>query len=54
MSQSREDALEAVRMISGGLIDMKPFISATFPYDRLDEALQAALRPDTYRVVVTM
>ncbi len=54
VSQSKEDVLEAVRMISFGLIDMKPFISQVLPFSRLEEGLQAALRHDTYRVVVTM
>jgi len=54
MSQNKEDVLQAVRMISRHLIDLQPFISLVLPFERLDEALQAALRPDTYRVVVTM
>lgn len=54
VSQSREDVLEAVRMISYKIIDMKPFISTTYPLDQLEDAIKAALRPDTYRVVVTM
>jgi hypothetical protein len=40
-------------MISDALIDLKPLISRVFPFDELEEALQAALRPDTYRVIVT-
>ncbi|MBL7065594.1 MAG: zinc-binding dehydrogenase [Anaerolineae bacterium] len=54
MSQGKEDVLQAVRLISQGLIDLKPFISLVLPFERLEEGLQAALRPDTYRVVVTM
>jgi len=54
MSQDKEDVLRTVRMISGRLIDLKPFISLVLPFERLEEGLQAALRPDTYRVVVTM
>ncbi|RLC62687.1 MAG: hypothetical protein DRI80_05760 [Chloroflexota bacterium] len=54
MSQDKEDVLQAVRMISEGLIDLKPFISLVLPFERLEEGLQAALRPDTYRVIVTM
>ncbi len=54
VSQSKEDVLEAVRLISAGLIDLKPFISAVLPFAKLEQALQAALRLDTYRVVVTM
>ncbi|MBU0495335.1 MAG: zinc-binding dehydrogenase [Chloroflexi bacterium] len=54
MSQDKDDVLQAVRLISRGLVDVKPFISLVLPFDRLVEALQAAIRPDTYRVIVTM
>lgn len=54
MSQDKEDVLQTVRMISRGLIDLKPFISLVLPLEKLEEGLQAALRPDTYRVIVTM
>ncbi len=54
MSQDKEDVRQAVKMISEGLIDLKPFISQTFPFHELETGLQAATRPDTYRVIVTM
>jgi threonine dehydrogenase-like Zn-dependent dehydrogenase len=54
VSQSKEDVMEAVRLISGGIVDMKPLISLTFPFSRLEEALKASLRRDIYRVLVTM
>ncbi len=54
MSQNREEVRQTVRMISQGAIDLKPFISLVLPFDRLEEGLQAALQPDTYRVIVTM
>jgi threonine dehydrogenase-like Zn-dependent dehydrogenase len=54
VSQDKEDVLQAVRMISMGIIDMKPFISKVFPFAQLEDAIKAALKPDTYRVVVTM
>lgn len=54
MSQDKEDARQAVRMISAGLVDLKPFISLVLPLDRVEEGLQAALRPDTYRVIIIM
>ena len=54
MSQDKEDVLQAVRMISRGLIDLKPFISLVLPFERLEEGLQAALGRDTYRVVITI
>jgi len=53
MSQNREDMRQAVQLISRGLIDLRPLISATFPLERLEEGLQAALKKDTYRVIIT-
>jgi hypothetical protein len=41
-------------MISYGLIEMKPFISLVLPFEKLEEALQRARQPDTYRVLVAM
>jgi len=52
ISQDRRDMFQAVRMICSGSIDLKPLISRCFPLLRLEEALQAALQPDTYRVIV--
>lgn len=54
LSQDKKDVLQAVRMISHGLIDLRPFISLALPFEKLEEALQRAMQPDTYRVVVTM
>jgi L-iditol 2-dehydrogenase len=54
MSADKDDMRKAVGLIAHDLIDLEPFISRVFPFARLDEALQAALKPDTYRVVVTM
>ena len=54
LSQSKEDVLESVRMISNRLIDLKPFISLVLPFEKLEEGLQRAMQPDTYRVIVTM
>ena len=54
VSQNKEDFLVATRMISKKIIDVKPFISKVFPFSQLEEAIEAAMKPDTYRVVVTM
>jgi L-iditol 2-dehydrogenase len=52
MSQDREEMRQAVQMISDRAIDLRPLISRQFPLSQLEEALQAAIRPDTYRVIV--
>lgn len=54
MSQDKEDMRQSVRMIADGLVDLKPFISLVLPFEKLEEGLQRAMQPDTYRVVVTM
>jgi threonine dehydrogenase-like Zn-dependent dehydrogenase len=54
MSADKDDMRQAVDLIAQGAIDLKPFISRVMPFEQLEEALQAALRPDTYRVIVTM
>ena len=54
VSQSREDFLQATRMVADKIIDLKPFISKVLPFEKLEEAIQWALSPDTYRVLVAM
>ena len=53
ISQDRNDMRQAVQMISDRRVDLRPLISLSFPLDQLESALQAAIRPDTYRVIVT-
>jgi threonine dehydrogenase-like Zn-dependent dehydrogenase len=52
MSQDRQDMRRAVDMISRRTINLRPLISCTFPLLELEKALQAAIEPDTYRVIV--
>ncbi|MCE5209471.1 MAG: zinc-binding dehydrogenase [Chloroflexi bacterium] len=54
VSQSREDFLQATRMVADKIVDLKPFISKVLPFEKLAEAIQWALSPDTYRVLVKM
>lgn len=42
----------AVKLISYGLIDMRPVIGAKFPFDQAKEAFEKALEPGMYRVVI--
>jgi len=53
MSQTRQDFFESAELIGEGLIDLQPLISATYPLHEVQQAFEAALRLDTYRVVVT-
>ena len=54
VSQDKEDFLIATRMVAEKIIDVKPFISKVVPFSQLEEGIQAAMTPETYRVVVTM
>ncbi|MBC7250404.1 MAG: zinc-binding dehydrogenase [Anaerolineae bacterium] len=54
MSQSREDFLQAVSLLSNRIVDVRPLVSAVYPLSQLQDALEAAISPDTYRVVVSM
>jgi L-iditol 2-dehydrogenase len=51
--KSVDDFRIAVKLLSDRLIDVRPLIDALVPLSQLDEAFQRAIRPDTYRVVVT-
>ncbi|HET92000.1 MAG TPA: hypothetical protein ENN99_14865 [Chloroflexi bacterium] len=51
--QNKEDMRQAVQLLSHRAIDLGPLISLVLPLERLEEGLQAALRSDTYRVVIT-
>ena len=52
MSQDKQDMRKAVDMIAKGAIDLRPLISRIYPFMELETALQAACKPDTYRVIV--
>jgi threonine dehydrogenase-like Zn-dependent dehydrogenase len=52
MSQDMQDMRKAVDMISQQAIDLRPLISRSYPLLELEAALEAAIQPDTYRVVV--
>lgn len=44
----------AADLLSRRLIDVSPLIEAKFPMDQIQEAFELAIRPETYRVIVTM
>jgi len=52
MSQSRQDFFEAAEMIANQELDLESLISARFPLDDVERAFEAALKVDTYRVIV--
>jgi L-iditol 2-dehydrogenase len=44
----------ASSLLSKRLIDVRPLIYKTVPLDNIKDAFEMAVRPDTYRVIVTM
>ncbi len=48
----KKDFLIATRLLSHGTIDVSELISGTYSIDEIDAAFEAAIRPDTYRIVV--
>jgi 2-desacetyl-2-hydroxyethyl bacteriochlorophyllide A dehydrogenase len=52
-SHSRASFRQAVAAISAGQIDLSPFVSAQMPFPEVEKGFELAIRPDTYRVVVT-
>ena len=52
-SHTRASFRQAVTAISAGLVDMSPYISARVPFPEVRAGFELAIRPDTYRVVVT-
>ncbi len=52
MSQTRQDFFESAELIGKGLIDLQPLVSAMYPLREVQQAFEAALQLDTYRIVV--
>jgi threonine dehydrogenase-like Zn-dependent dehydrogenase len=47
-----ETFARAIDCISKGIIDVKPLIEKVYPYEQVQEALEFAARPDTYKVML--
>jgi len=52
-SNSR-DFMKATRMISEGIIDVKPCISEIFPLEKVDQAFESAVQGDKFRVQIEL
>lgn len=44
----------ATRVLSSRIVDVRPLIQKTLPLSEVKEALELAIKPDTYRIVLTM
>lgn len=52
VSKEKQDFYAACRLIRYHGVDLRPLVEATYPLDRLREAMDHAIRPGTYRIVV--
>jgi hypothetical protein len=52
VSKNQDDALAASRMLSYGLIDPSPLLDVVKPMSEIGFAMQRAIEPDSYRVVI--
>lgn len=52
VNPQKKDFLIASRLLSFGFIDVTRLISGVYSLEELESAMEAALRPDTYRIIV--
>jgi len=52
MAQDHEDFLDAVWSIANRTVELEPLLSCVYPLHELEQAFEAAARPDTYRVFI--
>jgi len=52
VSKDKQDFYTASRLIRYGQVDLAPLIDVRYPLERVGDAMDHALRPGTYRVVV--
>jgi threonine dehydrogenase-like Zn-dependent dehydrogenase len=54
VSSDIQDILLAGKIISNRLLDLSQAIECVVPFDQLAEAMDKALQPDTYRIMLRM
>lgn len=53
ISPDGHDFFVANRLLNSGIIDCKPMIAKTFPFEQAQDAFEAAIVPGTFRVIIT-
>lgn len=53
ISPDGQDFYTANRLLSSGIINVKPLIAKTFPFEQAQQAFEAAIVPGTFRVIIT-
>lgn len=51
-NSNKRDFIRASRLISQGIIDVKPFLTNIYPLSKIDQAFEEAVRTSAFRVVV--
>lgn len=51
-SSEKQDCATAARLLRKGLADLEPLIQATYPLSSLPAALEEALQPNAYRIII--
>jgi len=54
VSKEKQDFYAATRLIRYGLVDLSPLIDIRYPLEEVGAALEHAVKPGTYRVIVAM
>jgi threonine dehydrogenase-like Zn-dependent dehydrogenase len=54
VSKEKRDFYAAARLIRYGLVDLSPLIDAHYPLEQIEAALDHAVKPGTYRVIVDL
>ncbi|MGI9861469.1 alcohol dehydrogenase catalytic domain-containing protein [Moorella naiadis] len=49
----KESFRQATALLAAGIVDVRDLISACFPFTEIDAAFKEAIRPETFRVVLT-
>ncbi len=52
VSKEKQDFYTATRLIRYGQVDLSPLVEARYPLERIRAAMDHAIRPGTYRIVV--
>ena len=47
------DFIRSIAMVEHKIINLKPFVSKVYPFEKIKEAMEDSVRGDAYRIVIT-
>jgi 2-desacetyl-2-hydroxyethyl bacteriochlorophyllide A dehydrogenase len=53
-NSSTRDFITAMKLLNEGIVDVKPFIAGIYPLSDVVAGMEAAISPDSYRIIVDM